>query len=48
MVTFTAISARSRRILADGGAKSLFEARAFQELCYEAKIAAEVGTAGRL
>lgn len=39
--TYNAISRESARILADGGADSLFEARAFQELCYEAKIAAE-------
>jgi hypothetical protein len=41
MKTFNAILRVSARILKEGGAMSLFEARAFQELCYEAKIAVE-------
>ena len=41
MSTFTAISRRARKIMAAAGAASLFEARAFQELCFEAKIAAD-------
>lgn len=47
MATFTAISIKSRRILSDGGANSLFEAQAFRELCYEAKVAAELRTSAR-
>jgi hypothetical protein len=39
--TFHAISRRSAKILAEAGATSLFEARVFQALCYEAKVAAE-------
>jgi hypothetical protein len=41
MSTFSAISRASGRILADAGAESLFEARVFRELCFEARIAAE-------
>ena len=41
MRTFNTISHRSAKILAEAGAKSLFEARAFQDLCYEAKVASE-------
>jgi hypothetical protein len=41
MGTFNAISRASAKILAEAGAVSLFEARAFQDLCYAAKIAAE-------
>ncbi len=47
MTTFNAISRRSGKILKEAGTKSLFEARAFQDLCYEAKIAAEKAS-GRL
>lgn len=39
--TYHAISRRAPKILADAGAKSLFEARVFQNLCVEAKIAAD-------
>jgi hypothetical protein len=39
MRTFRTLSRRSQEIIADAGAKDLFEARAFQLLCYEAKIA---------
>jgi hypothetical protein len=41
MATFNAISRGSAKILKEAGATSLFEARAFQELCYQAKVAAE-------
>jgi hypothetical protein len=41
MATFNAISRRSAKILAAAGAASLFEARAFQDLCIAAKEAAE-------
>jgi hypothetical protein len=41
MSTFTSISRRSAKILAEAGTTSLFEARAFQDLCYEAKVAAD-------
>jgi len=41
MNTFNAISRLSPKILAEAGARTLFEARAFQRLCYEAKVAAE-------
>lgn len=41
MSTFNTISRRSSKILAEAGTTSLFEARAFQDLCYEAKVAAE-------
>jgi len=41
MSTFNTISRGAVRIMADAGAKSLFEARAFQDLCYEAKVATE-------
>jgi hypothetical protein len=41
MSTFNAISRRSAKILEKAGTKSLFEARPFQELCYEAKVAAD-------
>ncbi len=41
MRTFKTISRRSAKILAEAGAKSLFEARAFQDLCYEARVAVE-------
>ncbi len=39
--TFNALSRRLPTILKQAGAASVFEARAFQDLCYEAKIAAE-------
>lgn len=39
--TYRAISRRSAGILAAAGATSLFEARAFQDLCYEARVAVE-------
>jgi hypothetical protein len=38
--TYHAISLKSATILADAGAQSLFEARAFRQLCYEAGVAA--------
>jgi hypothetical protein len=41
MSAFNAISRRSAKILAAGGTTSLFEARAFQALCFEAKVAAD-------
>ena len=41
MSTFNTISRRSGKILAEAGTTSLFDARAFQVLCYEAKVAAE-------
>jgi hypothetical protein len=41
MGTFNAISRRSAKILEEAGAASVFEARAFQDLCYEAKVAAD-------
>lgn len=40
MKTFHAISRKSSSILEQSGTASLFEARVFQELCYEAGIAA--------
>jgi hypothetical protein len=42
--TYNAISRRSGAILAAAGATSLFEARAFQDLCYEARVAVESST----
>jgi hypothetical protein len=44
MTTFNAISRRVPKILAEAGTNNLFEARAFQDLCYEAKVAAELLT----
>ncbi len=41
MKTYYDISRRCGGILAAAGATSLFEARAFQDLCYEAKVAVE-------
>jgi hypothetical protein len=41
MSTFSTISRKSAKILEEAGTKSLFEARAFKDLCYEAKVAAE-------
>jgi hypothetical protein len=41
MNTFNTISRRAGKIMVAAGAASLFEARAFQELCFEAKIAAD-------
>jgi len=41
MTTFRIISRRSTKILAEAGAKSLFEARVFQDVCLEAKVATE-------
>jgi hypothetical protein len=38
MSTYRVIARRSARIMSDAGAKSLFEARVFQDLCYEAKV----------
>jgi hypothetical protein len=46
MSTFNAVSRRVAKILAEAGTNSIFEARAFQDLCYEAKVAAEL-LAGR-
>jgi hypothetical protein len=42
MRTFHTISRRSAQILTEAGTKNLFEARAFQDLCYEAKLAVEI------
>jgi hypothetical protein len=42
MSTFHTISRRSVKILAEAGTKNLFEARAFKDLCYEAKLAVEI------
>lgn len=39
--TYHAISRRAPKVLVDAGAKSLFEARVFQSLCGEAKLAAD-------
>jgi hypothetical protein len=39
MNTYRTVSRRSVKIMADTGAKSLFEARAFQGLCYAARLA---------
>jgi len=39
MTTFRALSRSCPRIIAEAGARDLFEARAFQLLCYEAKVA---------
>ena len=39
MSTFNIVSRRLEKIMAAAGAESLFEARAFQDLCYEAKVA---------
>jgi hypothetical protein len=41
MSTFREISRASDRIMAEAGTTNLFEPRAFRELCYEAKIAAD-------
>lgn len=41
MSTFNAILRRSTKILTEDDGASLFEARIFQELCYEAKVAVE-------
>jgi hypothetical protein len=41
MSGYRAICRQLARIMADAGAESLFEARAFRDLCYAAKIAAE-------
>jgi hypothetical protein len=41
MSTFQALSRRTTDILAATGGKSLFEARAFKDLCFEAKVAAD-------
>jgi hypothetical protein len=41
MATFNSISRGSAKILQEAGTTSLFEARAFQELCYQAKVAAD-------
>ncbi len=41
MRTFNTILRRSTKILAEAGATTLFEARAFQDLCQQAKVAAE-------
>jgi hypothetical protein len=41
MNTFNAISRKSAKVLADAGTKNLFEARAFLQLCYEARLATE-------
>jgi hypothetical protein len=42
--TYHAISRRPAGILAAAGATSLLEARAFQDLCYEARVAVESST----
>jgi hypothetical protein len=42
MSTFKAISRRVPKILAKAGTNNLFEAKAFQDLCYEAKVAADL------
>jgi len=42
MKTFSAISRKSPKILAEAGATSLFEARVFKDLCGEAKAAANI------
>jgi hypothetical protein len=42
MSTFHTISRRSVKILAEAGTNNLFEARAFKDLCYEAKLAVEI------
>jgi hypothetical protein len=42
--TYYAISRRSAAILSAAGATSLFEARPFQDLCYEARVAVERST----
>ena len=44
MSTFNAISRRVPKVLAEAGTDNLFEAGAFQDLCYEAKVAAELLT----
>jgi hypothetical protein len=44
MSTFQSISRKSTGILAAAGATSLFEARVFQDLCYEARVAVESST----
>lgn len=41
MHTYIAISRRSKEVMEEAGARSLFEARTFQDLCFEAKVAAE-------
>jgi len=41
MRTYRILSRSSARIIADAGAKDLFEARAFQLLCFEAKVASK-------
>jgi hypothetical protein len=41
MSTFYALSRKSADILAEAGTESLFEARVFKDLCYEARVAAE-------
>jgi hypothetical protein len=41
MRTYYSVSRRSTHILEKSGTLSLFEARPFQELCYEAKVAAD-------
>jgi hypothetical protein len=46
MRTYRIISRRLPKIMADAGAKSLFEARAFQDLCYEAKLEVDLRSSG--
>jgi hypothetical protein len=41
MRAYRIVSLRQTDVIADAGAKSLFEARAFQNLCYAAKVATE-------
>ena len=41
MIAYRAVCRQLAKIIADAGAESLFEARAFRDLCYAAKIAAE-------
>ena len=41
MSTFYAISRRVPKILAEAGTNSLFDGRAFQDLCYQAKVVAK-------
>jgi hypothetical protein len=40
--TYKNVSRRLAKIMADAGAKSLFEARAFRDLCYESKVEAKL------
>jgi len=46
MSTYKAVSHRLSKIMKDAGAKSPFEARAFQILCYEAKVEVNLRSIG--